>query len=982
MIKSKAGKMNMIKRVLFFIISGLIIFTFTSPVVLNAFSPESELFSEAESRFFSKNYAAALQTYDRFLKKYPLSDLIPDVYYRKALCLFRLQRYQEAKGLFLAVEKRYRTTRYIDYLPFWSGVCSFQLKDYKDAVNKFTKFIEDSEDYDYLTQAYLYRALSEVAMEDLSSSRSTLDELFVLKGYSGVTPQESILYTYVLLKLKLYQKIIYYHQKVEVENYPQKEREKALLHRAEAFYHTGEIEKAIDIYRRLLDASDKDAVSISYRRLYTIAQQREDLRWMETLIQKAETHFSSSPEILSEFWLRIGIESLRQDKLQLAQHFLIKVWNLWLDRKVKELTQAVPLALSYTFINLNRSGEAVAVLERYLEVYPRSEMVLFRLCGVLMEIKEYRRAADCLAKYLDFFPDGKNNRDALYFLSYSLYSMGKYGEALKNCEKLFIEENGKRFTDEALKLKVTLLKKLNRLQEAVSAMYIYINRNPQDTSSRVDLLKLLYLIKDYRKVIDESSFIVDKEELLNNQHYKIALIYYLRGLAFISLKNYSDGLLCLEKVLSYLPFETEGKEELFSSATFYKGWAHYRLNRFSEAVESFNYLIKNYPEDEFVQRATFLTAWCYFSLNKYQKALQYFSRIAEKEVELQHRALYLKAKCFVNIEREDEALPLFRKIFTEFPSSLYADDALFEYSTILGKQGKVKEACDLYYRLFSKYPSSTLSEEALYRRGELYYNHQMFQEAVESFRRYRNSFPQGRLMDASLHWEAVSDFEIGEVSEALSLWETIIETYENSPFRPDSLRRAAEIYASRGEYQKALNTYSRLIEEYPDFSEAVDAQLNAEEMRYVLFGMNRKEAHLTALISIEGGVKTFRGREAMLELARFYIFEKDEKIERAFQMLSQVLDYDDRMSAAKAQFLLGEYYNKKQDYLSAARAFFRASILNPGEPDFTAQSIYRSAEMMKREGRMGDVKELVKRLEESFPGSEWVIKGKELLENK
>jgi hypothetical protein len=45
---------------------------------LIAFTTEKELFSLAESRYYAKNYPVALETYDEFVKTYPLSDLIPD----------------------------------------------------------------------------------------------------------------------------------------------------------------------------------------------------------------------------------------------------------------------------------------------------------------------------------------------------------------------------------------------------------------------------------------------------------------------------------------------------------------------------------------------------------------------------------------------------------------------------------------------------------------------------------------------------------------------------------------------------------------------------------------------------------------------------------------------------------------------------------------------------------------------------------------
>ncbi|MCK5093774.1 MAG: hypothetical protein KAR18_03545, partial [Spirochaetes bacterium] len=142
-----------------------------------------------------------------------------------------------------------------------------------------------------------------------------------------------------------------------------------------------------------------------------------------------------------------------------------------------------------------------------------------------------------------------------------------------------------------------------------------------------------------------------------------------------------------------------------------------------------------------------------------------------------------------------------------------------------------------------------------------------------------------------------------------------------------------------------------------------------------------REAELTARISNRGGAETREGRKAMIDLSRIYIFEMEGKLERAFQMLSQVLDRDDKVTGAEAQFLLGEYYFRTGKPEKAGQAFFRASLMNPGDRDFMAYSIYRAAQMMKQAGKMREVKALVERLEENFSGSEWSDEGKKLLED-
>ena len=127
-------------------------------------------------------------------------------------------------------------------------------------------------------------------------------------------------------------------------------------------------------------------------------------------------------------------------------------------------------------------------------------------------------------------------------------------------------------------------------------------------------------------------------------------------------------------------------------------------------------------------------------------------------------------------------------------------------------------------------------------------------------------------------------------------------------------------------------------------------------------------------------MKTREGRDAMLELSRLYILEKGKKLERAFQMISQVNEVDDPVTGAEAQFLLGEYYERLGEYEKAGREFFKASLKNPDEQEFMAYSIFRAAFSMKQAGKSREVSELVKRLEQGFPESEWTLKGKKLIE--
>ena len=118
------------------------------PLMLHGFTQERELYSQAQSRYLSNNYTAAYDSFDEIVRLYPLSDLVPDAQYWKAVCLFRLGKFDESIDLFEIVERRYRATRFIGFVPFWKGVAYFQKGSYIEALENLDDFLKNQSDFD------------------------------------------------------------------------------------------------------------------------------------------------------------------------------------------------------------------------------------------------------------------------------------------------------------------------------------------------------------------------------------------------------------------------------------------------------------------------------------------------------------------------------------------------------------------------------------------------------------------------------------------------------------------------------------------------------------------------------------------------------------------------------------------------------------------------------------------------------------------
>jgi TolA-binding protein len=968
----------------------LLIIVILVPLSAFGFSEERELYSQAQSRYLSNNYTAAFETFDEIVRRYPLSDLVPDAQYWKAVCMFRLGSFDEALELFDVVERRYRATRFIGLVPFWKGITLFQKKAYEEARVQLSLFLDGEGDPELVDEALLHRAMAEVYLGLLEDARLTMEELRNRKGDDQLSPFETVLYSYVLLNLDRNEEFLSFTEGLEIDRFPPEWRVKITLFKAEAHFKFGHIEEAEIEYTKIIDA-DVETSAVALRRLYYIASLRQDFSRMEWVVQHAEDRLRTYPELLQEFWMRIGIEGYRRGEYDLSSYFLSKVWNLNVTGSVPE---SVPLYLAQIYMKQGRREDAQRVMEEYvsaLEEDQQAALSSFSLGNIYLYEGRFEDASEQYARTLRASPEGDLAQNARYFLAYTNYRRELLQDALDQCnEFLGIAETGgaqgaddSQLVGNVVRLKSRVLQSLGREGEAAVLLETYRDRYPEQVRLQVDLVRLLFTTGDFPAVVEETGRVLDERPLLGSEDiFSFVLLRYMRGLSQIALKRYEKA----DETLSGIDepsTQSGGLSPIFPYVVYYRAWSRYRMNDLNTAISLTDDFITGNPTHPLYPRALYLGAWCRYSQGAYGEAASLFSELAGLEAGgLSSKAMFLLGQSQKSLNRMREAASTFSAIYTNHPESPFADDALFEHADILRKQGQSRRAAEQYYKVWESYPSSSLAEEALYLRGELYFDGEQYGDARSAFREYRVRFPEGKLVDSSLYWEGVSSKRVGDDRVAVVLWEEVITAHTSSTFRPDAMRGAAESYVEFGEYTRAYSLYSDLVREYPQYSKSVKAEARMDEIRYLRFGMGAREAELAARVSRYGGAETPEGREAMIELARLYIYGEveEDKLERAYQILNQVMQENEPNTATEAGILLGEYYDRQGDRERAAREFFQASLKNPDDRDLTAYAIYRAAQSMKEAGNFRETRELVKRLRDNFPSSSWADEGAKLLE--
>jgi TolA-binding protein len=938
---------------------------------------EEELLAQADRHYRSGNYTLALEAYDEFLARFPLSDAAADARYFRAVSLLRLGRNRDALAALEEIQSRYRGTAYLTYVSYWLGVARLRLKDPQGAVGAFDAFLAGSKDPELVPQALLQKGQAELAMNNPGAAANDLERLTREHGASEAAARGTLLLAYAYLSLGRATDVLALTEATAPERLPEGSRNFYRLYKAEALWGLGRREEAIALYNELTSAEDAVAAA-AYRRLFMGVQPEGDLPQLQALMQKAETRFAGKASVLEDLWIQIGIESVRQGMLDLGEYFLGQAWS---QPERRSLPDTVPLYLADIRLRRGELAAAAGVLEEYLALNPpRADRVLMRLGEVRLRQESLPAAAAVFERYLASYGQSPDAAEATYRLAYTRYRMGELDTASQLASSLMASQSSGPLAPDLYRLQVALLRKRGEIKQAASLLAEYLAKFPQDVKAHLDLLRLYFSLREYPALVAEAGRLTQQvPQLRDSDPYAYLLSAYLRGLAEIGRKQYAAALTALSPI-TLQGAEKTGLSAVYPYTLYYQAWAQYRLNQLAPAREKAASLAEAFPSHPLFPQALYLAGWCAFSMEDFKAASAYFGRLAKQEGDLGTKAQFLQAKSLANMGDKKGAAEAYRTLYTVRPQSEFADDAMFEFASLAADQGRLDEAASAYSFLYRRFPDSPLAEEALYKRAELFSEAKRWQEARDAFYEYRTRFPKGRLVDAALYWGGIAASELGESFGAVLYWERLIEQYKGSPFRADALRRTAEAYAKRGDYAKAIALLTTLYQEYPDEAKVYATADRLEELRYLQRGAGEREAALSSVIGREGGARTAKGREAMLELAQLYIYEGSDRRELAPPMLDAVTAKQEPSSAARAQYLLGEYYYRKGELAGAAQAFLTAAAMNPADADATASALYRAAEMLSLAGRTADVREVVARLERYFPGSLWTTEARKLLE--
>ncbi len=480
------------------------------------------------------------------------------------------------------------------------------------------------------------------------------------------------------------------------------------------------------------------------------------------------------------------------------------------DQQADYIKRKLPLI----YLRLHRTKEAVAQLQRYLDLHPEESGARMLLARIFIHQHAFDKAIVQLKSIHRHNPE---EIQSLLLLS-ELYITRKQPDKAVAILRQLLTKKGDSYPAHVLLAR--LYSGRGETNKAVQEYKKALSLNPS-TELEMELAEFYLQQKSYGKAARLYRKIISRDP--DNEEAGMALVHvYLLG------KKEKKALAELERLKS-ISYDS-GRIEM-AIARIYA-----RQEQYEKAAQVLERLVKrdNSP------KARYMLGILLFHLKRYEQALDQLQRIPIDAKDYED-ALFLRVRLLRVLQRPDEAVAVLEKALIDNREirnadlyallarlyqaqgktdlgektfdrilPLYPDNErlLYEYGLFLDQAGNRKKAMTIMQKVISLQPEHAA---ALNYVGYTWAEHrQHLDKALDYIRRAVKLKPKNGYIRDSLGWVY---FRLGRLREAER---ELLKAAELAADDPAILDHLGDVYLESGEPKKALQAYRRALEKYAD----------------------------------------------------------------------------------------------------------------------------------------------------------------------
>lgn len=958
---------------------------------------ETELFTEINSACTSGSYPAVIEYCEKLEKEYPDSPLNGKAFAYKGESLFKLGKFEEAETVLeKAAELNSKDNQTLIRVNYWKGRCCFTLKEYAEAAECFAKSsrlfadgkFSDEDTQNCFYKSVYYAAKSNEALGNTEQIRVTAEYVISNgKKYSVYEYNDSLK---MLVKandsLKKFREtvLLYENLKLLKANGKAEAVESAYyyvsLYAGDSYAALEKYSEASSCYNEVLAGNRQELAAAALQKAYVNANEHS-VQVSETpqeILSKAQTVLKDYPELVAEFWIRLGVESYNNGKWEEAEGYLDNALSN-ASREYRLLTGLYKAQIALKKNNVNSASQSISFLEEYSLADSLTEEDNYYSDYMLAYMRAYGLSEkwNSVKKYAQLVsPQSKTlNDECRYWYALALYKTGDVQNALPllNCFTTggIADTEQKEIYHDALVLKAVVLAKNHSIDQAEKILRAMDELNLLKEKEILDYAKVLLLQKNYSAAGKTASRIQNAEG------------WYIMAVACFNRKDWVSAEMYFKKVIA------SKNESLESNTLFYCGYSQYRLGKSIEAYNTLSTFIKKYPSNEFVWNACMTCANAALEAGKFEDAaLQVERAVKVSRNKLQEQqSVLLCSGIYSDAGKYEKALVILDPY--TLLSSDFAVQCRFEKAVILARQKKIEESDELYKTVSVKFKSHPLADDAAYRRGELFYSAKNYAEAINRFEEYRRQFPKGSFTDASYFYEADCCSLLSNSERSIILYLSLINTLPKSSYVYSAKKNLMQLYSDGGEYNEALRLAENILAEFPEQSEQEGILKQYTMLKQLASGEDERIVKKRTSFENKGGLTSRKGRIEGTELASM-LWKNSGYQSEAVSLVTKLLPLQSSKEnissectyAASNQVILAQSYRNNGDNKNAADAFLTAAqyARMADDSSLACRCLYGAVEAFDSEGFTGDTRETYELMKQLYPDDEYTTLAQHIVE--
>jgi TolA-binding protein len=417
-----------------------------------------------------------------------------------------------------------------------------------------------------------------------------------------------------------------------------------------------------------------------------------------------------------------------------------------------------------------------------------------------------------------------------------------------------------------------------------------------------------------------------------------------------------------------------GNSPLVPSALLNQARLEYGQQLLAPAHATLTRLLAKYPHHELATEARLTRATVRYAMGNWSGGITDLEAVlhAQPSRGEESDALYLRALCEAKLDRPGDAVATFECILRDDPQYGSADRVLYELAWACDEAGRPDRAVAAYGRLAKEHPDSSLAAEARYRIGQSLYSSGQFADAAQSFQAALASATDFTLRERAAHKLAWVEFSQNRYAEAERAFGEQLAEFPTGPLAADGAIMLAESRFGREDYAAALDAYRAALTGRPARDDLVALGLLHAAQAAARLGI--WDQSLALLDQCRRAHPKCQWTEQVRYERGWALYHLD-RLDEARQDFEAVAGDNSDELAMRARFMIGEIQFAKKQYDEAVRTFFQVAYgfgdteAPQGVRTWQAEALFEAARCLQETKRIDVARKLYTELLERFPES-------------